>query len=107
LYNQIHDLTRLVTTNYQGVLVRLLGIPETYSKKGYVIVKPLVKNVLECLGSLVFNDSGRRVGVVTDIIGRVDDPRVVVKLDDRDLGEFLVSRRERLYFTKKAKREKR
>jgi len=87
--------------------LRLLGVPETYSKEGYIVVKPLVKNVLECLGSFVFNDSGRKVGVVTDIIGRVDDPRVVVKLDNRDLGEFLVSRRERLYFAKKARREKR
>ncbi len=87
--------------------MRLLGIPEIYSKDGYVVVKPLVKNVLECLGSLVFNNSGRRVGIVTDIIGRIDDPRVIVKLDNKDLGEFLVSRRERLYFAKKVRREKR
>jgi len=87
--------------------LRLLGIPEIYSKDGYVVVKPLVKNVLECLGSLVFNNSGRRVGIVTDIIGRIDDPRVIVKLDNKDLGEFLVSRRERLYFAKKVRKEKR
>jgi len=87
--------------------LRLLGIPEIYSKDGYVVVKPLVKNVLKCLGSLVFNNSGRRVGIVTDIIGRIDDPRVIVKLDNKDLGEFLVSRRERLYFVKKVRREKR
>jgi len=87
--------------------LRLLGIPEIYSKDGYVVVKPLIKNVLECLGSLVFNNSGRRVGIVTDIIGRIDDPRVIVKLDNKDLGEFLVSRRERLYFAKKVRREKR
>ena len=87
--------------------MRLLGIPEIYSKDGYVVVKPLVKNVLKCLGSLVFNNSGRRVGIVTDIIGRIDDPRVIVKLDNKDLGEFLVSRRERLYFAKKVRKEKR
>ena len=84
--------------------MRLLGVPETHTRSGYLVVKPYVKNVLECLGSTVFDSIGRRVGVVTDVIGRVDDPRVVVRLDNRDLGELLVTKQERLYFVKKTRR---
>jgi len=85
-------------------VLRLLGVPETHTRSGYLVVKPYVKNVLECLGSTVFDSIGRRVGVVTDVIGRVDDPRVVVRLDNRDLGELLVTKQERLYFVKKTRR---
>ena len=82
--------------------MRLLGIPETYTKDGYLVVKPSVRRVLDCLGSVVFDSLGRRVGVVTDVIGRVEDPRIVVKLDSRDLGELLFTKQERLYFVKRA-----
>ncbi len=84
--------------------MRLLGIPETHTRSGYLVVKPYVKNVLECLGSDVFDSVGRKIGVIIDVIGRVDDPRVVVRLDKRELSELLVTKQERLYFVKKTKR---
>lgn len=81
--------------------MRLLGFPETYTKDGLLVVKPHTKNVLECLGSIVLDSSGRKIGVVTDVIGRVDNPRVIVRLYSRELGELLVTRQERLYFTRR------
>lgn len=79
--------------------MRLLGVAETYTRDGYLVVKPHVKNVSRIVYSNVVDSSGRRVGVVIDVIGRVDDPRIVVKLADRDLAEFYVKRKERLYYT--------
>jgi RNA-binding protein len=87
------------------LFLRLLGFPETWTKDGLLVVKPYVKNVLGCLGSIVLSDSGIKIGVVTDVIGRVDDPRLVVKLYNREIGEMLVTRRERLYFEKRTSRK--
>jgi len=78
--------------------LRLLGIAETYTCSGYLVVKPYIKNVLRAIYSEVFDSSGRKVGRVVDVIGGVDDPRLVVKLFDRDFGELLASRHERLYY---------
>ncbi|MEM0045723.1 MAG: RNA-binding protein [Desulfurococcaceae archaeon] len=77
--------------------MKLLGITENWTKNGHLIVRPYVKDVLKYVGAIVYDSSGRRVGVVTDVIGRVDNPRIVAKLDCRDLGELLLSRKERLY----------
>lgn len=77
--------------------MKLLGITEIWTKNGYLIVKPYVRDVLKYVGATVYDSSGRRVGIVTDIIGRVDNPRIITKLDHRDLGELLFSRKERLY----------
>lgn len=79
--------------------MRILGIVEVATRDGYLVVKPLTRRVLRHVSKVVHDSNGRRVGVVVDIIGRVDDPRIVVKLDHRDLGELLVNRRERLYYT--------
>jgi RNA-binding protein len=85
------------------LFLRLLGFAETYTKDGFLIVKPYIKNVLRSLGSSVLDNSGKKIGIVTDVIGLVDDPRLVVKLYSRELGEQLVNKRERLYFERKTK----
>lgn len=78
--------------------MRLLGVVETYTKDGYLIVKPYIKDVLRTVRHEALDSSGRKIGVVVDVIGRVDDPRIVVKLSDRDLAEFYAKRYERLYY---------
>lgn len=87
--------------------MRLLGTTETYTKDGYLVIKPHVKDVLRCVGGIVYDSNGRRVGVAVDVIGRVDDPRIVVKLDHRDLGELLLARKERLYYTTPTRKKSR
>ena len=79
--------------------MRLLGIAENYTRDGYLVVKPYVKNPLRLMYLDVLDSAGRIIGRIIDIIGKVEDPRIIVKLVDRDLGEFLTSRRERLYYT--------
>lgn len=86
--------------------MKLLGITEIWTKNGYLIVKPYVKDVLKYVGAVVYDSSGRRIGVVTDVIGRVDNPRIVTRLDHRDLGELLFSRKERIYVSLSRRRNK-
>lgn len=69
-------------------------------------MKPYGKAILEAMYSGVFDSSGRKLGVVIDIIGRVDDPRIVIKLIDRDLGEFFAMRKERVYYTVQRRKPK-
>lgn len=83
--------------------MRLLGTAETHTRDGYLVVKPHVKDVLRTMYCDVVDSSGRKVGIIIDVIGRVDDPRIVVKLADRDLAEFYVKRKERLYYATRRK----
>jgi RNA-binding protein len=76
----------------------LLGIPEVYTRSGYLVVKPLVTEVLRVIGGIVYDIHGRRVGQVVDVIGKVEDPRFLVKLEHRDLGEIIVAKQEKLYY---------
>lgn len=76
----------------------LLGTPETCTRDGFLLVRPQIRNVLRCVRSPVYNSSGRLIGLIVDVIGRIDDPRVVVKLKARELGEILYTRREPLYY---------
>ncbi|MEM1639236.1 MAG: hypothetical protein QXJ69_04065 [Desulfurococcaceae archaeon] len=79
--------------------MRLLGIADIYNKEGYLLIKPHVGQVLKYVGAEVHDSMGRKIGRVIDVIGRTDDPRLVVKLNYRDIGEFLANRKERVYFT--------
>ncbi|MEM4481827.1 MAG: RNA-binding protein [Desulfurococcaceae archaeon] len=74
-----------------------LGITESYTHEGFLIVKPYIKDVLNFIGLSVENGGGHSIGVVVDVIGRIDDPRLVVRLYNRDLGELVASRKETLY----------
>lgn len=92
-------LIPILTFNTGVVELRFLGLAETYTKEGYLLIKPHVKNVLRYIGAVVHNSTGRNIGVIVDIIGRVEDPRLVVRLEHRDLGEILATRKERIYYT--------
>lgn len=84
--------------------MRLLGVSETWTKEGYLVAKPYISEVLRVVGSLVYDDSGHRIGRVVDVIGKTSDPRLVVKLEHPDMGELLVSRKERLYYVPRRER---
>lgn len=79
--------------------MQLLGIADVYNREGYLLVKPHVSQVLKYVGVVALDKNGRKVGKVVDVIGRTDDPRFVVKLDYREIGEILVRRKEEVYFT--------
>lgn len=86
--------------------MRLLGIAENWIKDGYLLVKPSVTEPLSYLGALVHDSHGHKIGRVVDIIGRVDDPRIIVKLDYRELGELIAMRKDRVYYSIHRKQKK-
>ncbi|MEM1628403.1 MAG: H/ACA ribonucleoprotein complex subunit GAR1/NAF1 [Desulfurococcaceae archaeon] len=78
-----------------------LGVVETVVKDGYLVVKPILpRNVLKTFRAIVFDEKKRRIGKVMDIIGRVDDPRIVVKLEKSVMAGSITSG-QHLYFLEK------
>ena len=61
-----------------------MGFVEVVGKNGILVVRPSVNVREDLIGSLVYDSNLRRLGKVVDIIGRVDDPRLIVKLESRD-----------------------
>ncbi|MCY0868053.1 MAG: RNA-binding protein [Desulfurococcus sp.] len=61
--------------------MRRLGFIEVALRSGLLVVKPRGVDVTRLLNSPVYDESYRRVGRIVDVIGRVDDPRVIVKLE--------------------------
>jgi len=66
-----------------------LGFIEVVGRSGFLIVKPSVEVKGELIGSLVYDSNLRRLGKIVDVIGRVDDPRVVVKLESKGLASTI------------------
>ncbi|MEM4718164.1 MAG: RNA-binding protein [Desulfurococcaceae archaeon] len=87
--------------------MRLLGIAENWIKDGYLLVKPSIGRPLSLLGAIIHDSNGHRIGRVVDIIGRVNDPRIVVKLDYRELGELIAIRKDPVYYSIQRKEMKR
>ncbi|WP_434730920.1 RNA-binding protein [Thermogladius sp. KZ2Tp1] len=69
--------------------MRRLGFVEVVGKNGILVVRPSVNVREDLIGSLVYDSNLRRLGKVVDIVGRVDDPRVIVKLESRDLASTI------------------
>jgi len=69
--------------------VKRLGILHVKARNGLLVLKSLVKNPVKTINAVVYRSSTERVGVVVDVIGRVDEPYIVVKPDDPALVEVL------------------
>lgn len=72
--------------NTRVILMNKLGMVETSTRDGFLIVKPSTRDVLKLVNSSVYDENNRRIGRIVDVIGRVDDPRVVVKLESKGLA---------------------
>jgi len=66
---------------YLKKLGKLYGI----AKSGVIVVESVVKNPENLIGAIVYDKDMVKVGVVTDVIGRVDHPYIIVKPDTKDL----------------------
>lgn len=87
--------------------MKKLGSVVAVTKDGYVVVRPSIAVDQNIIGSFVFDSNMRRLGKIVDLIGRVADPRVVVKLESRDLAASI--KEPMLYFvapTKPARRRR-
>jgi len=63
-----------------------LGVVETRTGDGFLVVKPFTRNVLHLVNSSVYDEEYRKIGKVVDVIGNTSDPRIVVKLDRHDIS---------------------
>jgi len=64
----------------------VLGDVATVTKAGYATVKIADPGVRLKLGLRVVDDSGREVGRLVDVIGRVEEPYAVVRVSSPDPG---------------------
>ncbi|MEM0355586.1 MAG: hypothetical protein QXT88_03190 [Desulfurococcaceae archaeon] len=85
--------------------MRKLGILLSVYKNRLIIVKPLVKNVLETYGCEVFDNSMNKIGYVVDIIGNVNNPYIIVKPLSTDLM-YIVEQGSTLFFARRRTRKK-
>lgn len=83
--------------------MRKLGVLSNLYRGKLLIVKPLVKDVLSSYGTYVYDKNLNKVGTVVDIIGNVNDPRIVVKPDRVDVVNDLPLF-STLYFSKPRRR---
>ncbi|MEM0377885.1 MAG: RNA-binding protein [Thermosphaera sp.] len=65
--------------------MKKLGRVHQVTRDGNVILVSEVADASKTLGFSVYDENMRRVGRVVDIIGRVEDPRIVVKLENPEV----------------------
>ncbi|WP_440059873.1 H/ACA ribonucleoprotein complex subunit GAR1 [Thermogladius sp. 4427co] len=66
--------------------MKKLGIIEVIGREGFLVIKPSIGVREDLIGSRVYDSNLRRLGKIVDIIGRVEDPRIIVKLESKDLA---------------------
>ena len=66
---------------------RVVGI----AKDGLILVKAMVQGPDRLIGLAVFDYSMRRIGKVSDVIGPVSSPYILVKPQQRIGGESLIN----------------
>ncbi|ABN70341.1 snoRNP protein GAR1 [Staphylothermus marinus F1] len=69
--------------------MKKLGEIVTKTKDNLLIVKSYVKDPRRLVGALVYDSSLRRIGRIVDVIGRVDQPHVVVKPESKEILDFI------------------
>ncbi|MEZ0394350.1 MAG: RNA-binding protein [Desulfurococcaceae archaeon] len=72
--------------------MRILGLVETQTKDGYIVVRPSIRDPLEALNLYAFDENARRIGKIVDVIGRTDDPRLVIKAESQALVSELLGK---------------
>ncbi len=69
--------------------MKKLGILYNRSREGLLLIKTKIKNPEKLVGAIVYSEDMKRVGRITDIIGRVDEPYIVVKPESLEFAELL------------------
>ncbi|ADI32304.1 H/ACA ribonucleoprotein complex subunit GAR1 [Staphylothermus hellenicus] len=69
--------------------MKKLGEIIVKTKDNMLIVKSYVKDPRRLVGAIVYDSSLRRIGRIVDVIGRVDQPHVVVKPENKEILDFV------------------
>lgn len=69
--------------------MKKLGVAVTKTRDGLLIVKSSIRDPRKLVGSLVYDKNMTRIGKIVDVIGRVDEPYVVVKPESREVLDMI------------------
>ena len=86
--------------------MKKLGVALHIAKTGRLVAKIDNPKVVPRIGSVVYNSSMEKIGVVTDIIGPVAQPYALIKLSSKDVDSSKIIGKS-LYFEVKKPKPKR
>ena len=95
--------------------MKKLGVAITKTKDGLLIVKAGVRDPRKLVGSLTYDKNMTRIGKIVDVIGRVDEPYVVIKPESREVLDivelglvyYYVERRKKVFKGKRKGKKRR
>ena len=95
--------------------MKKLGYIISKTKDGLIIAKSMIKDPRRLVGHIAYDKDLKRIGKIVDVIGRVDQPFVVIKPESKDVIEFIetgpvyyyVEKRTRRFLRRKGRKAKR
>lgn len=69
--------------------MRKLGEIVVKTRDKLLIVKSQVRDPRRLVGAVVYDSTLRRIGRIVDVIGKTDQPYVVVKPENREIVDFV------------------
>ncbi len=84
--------------------MRKLGRVEQVTRDGNLIIICETQEPSRIIGLPVYDEELRRIGKIVDVIGRVEEPRIVVKLENPEVASTV--KPGTLYYYKPASEEK-
>ncbi len=95
--------------------MKKLGYIISKTKEGLIIAKSTIKDPRRLVGHIAYDKDLKRIGKIIDVIGRVDQPFIVIKPESKDVIEFIetgpvyyyVEKRTRRFQRRKGRKAKR
>jgi RNA-binding protein len=69
--------------------MRKLGEIVVKTRDKLLIVKSRLRDPRRVVGAIVYDRDLKRIGRVVDVIGRVNEPYVVIKPDNKDIVDYI------------------
>ncbi len=84
--------------------MKKLGYIISKTKDGLIIAKSTIKDPRRLVGHIAYDKDLKRIGKIIDVIGRVDQPFIVIKPESKDVIEFIETGPVYYYVEKRTRR---
>ncbi len=84
--------------------MKKLGYIISKTRDGLIIARSMIKDPRRLVGHIAYDKDLKRIGKIVDVIGRVDQPFVVIKPESKDVIEFIGTGPVYYYVEKRTKR---
>ncbi len=84
--------------------MKKLGYIISKTKDGLIIAKSKIKDPRKLVGHIAYDKDLKRIGKIVDVIGRVDQPFIVIKPESKDVIEYIETGPVYYYMEKRTKR---